>query len=157
MRPCSSKMGRISFSSRFLGIWPTKSLMASWSFIGMVCGGLGMQDFRGGCCWTGIWWGIVSWPVLTCVAAMIVIVPLASEWRLDCVLNGLMLWDASGEWGRRSDSWGRQRTALLWAAGRCDVKHTVQWATSQSLAVLRAQVESVSKLRGIMWTRHAHS
>ncbi len=35
--PNSSKIGLRSFSSKLRGIWPTKSLMASWSFIGMVC------------------------------------------------------------------------------------------------------------------------
>lgn len=34
--PNSSNRGFRSFSSRFLGICPMKSLMASWSFIGMV-------------------------------------------------------------------------------------------------------------------------
>lgn len=45
--PNSSKIGLRSFSSRFLGIWPTNNLMASWSFMGTV------TEL---CCWCACWW-----------------------------------------------------------------------------------------------------
>lgn len=51
--PYSSKIGRRSLSSKFRGICPTNSLIASWSFIGIVVGAWETGPL--GMCVSGIW------------------------------------------------------------------------------------------------------